>query len=300
MSALYSPWRRWGDIAAEFSRVHKDPPRLQAFTNGVLAETWADQAGETVPADPLMARREIWDDLPAGVKVLTAGVDTQADRLELQVVGWGDDEEAWVVDYKVLVGDPSGPRVWADLDAALAASYRHTSGVWLPIRAVALDTGGLHAKAAYEFCRTRHDRRVWAIKGRGGPGVAPWPRRPSRSKVRTNVYVVGVDGIKDALAARLRLTEPGPGFIHLHRKLDAEYVRQLTAEHAVTRWIKGRPVRAWALRRGCERNEALDTLVYAVAALHGLIALGLRLNEERPGRPQRPPAVVRSRWLQAV
>jgi phage terminase large subunit GpA-like protein len=300
LSALYSPWRRWGDIAAEHARVHKDPARLQAFVNGTLAETWQDQAGEAVPADPLMARRETWDDLPAGVRVLTAGVDTQGDRLELQVVGWGADEEAWVLDYKVLVGDPSGPRVWADLDAALAASYRHASGVRLGVRAVCVDTGGLHAKAAYEFCRTRHDRRVWAIKGRGGPGVPPWPRRPSRSKVRTNVYVVGVDGIKDALAARLRLPEPGPGFVHLHRKLDAEYVRQLTAEHAITRWIKGRPVRAWALRRGHERNEAFDTLVYATAALHGLLALGLRLDEERPGRVPPPPTVVRSRWLEAV
>jgi phage terminase large subunit GpA-like protein len=300
LSALCSPWRSWGDIAVEHARVHKDPARLQAWVNGVLAETWEDVAGEVVPADPLMARRETWDDLPAGVKVLTAGVDLQSDRIELQVVGWGLDEECWALDYKVLVGDPSGPRVWADLDVALAATYRHASGVSLGVRATCVDTGGLHSKAAYDYCRTRHDRRVWAIKGRGGPGVPPWPRRPSRSKVRTNLYMIGVDALKDALAARLRLTEPGPGFVHFHRSLDGEYFRQLTAEHAVTRFVKGRPVRAWALRRGSERNEALDTLVYASAALHGLISLGLRLDEERPGRAKSPPKVIRSRWLEAV
>jgi phage terminase large subunit GpA-like protein len=32
-----------------------------------------------------------------------------------------------------------------------------------------------------------------------------------------------------------------------------------------------------------ERNEALDTFVYAQAALHGLISMGLRLNEKCHG-----------------
>ncbi|CAK0752943.1 hypothetical protein CCP2SC5_1960001 [Azospirillaceae bacterium] len=37
-----------------------------------------------------MARRERWGlSLPVGVAVLTAGVDVQGDRIELQVVGWG-------------------------------------------------------------------------------------------------------------------------------------------------------------------------------------------------------------------
>lgn len=73
----------------------------------------------------------------------------------------------------------------------------------------------------------------------------------------------------------------------------------MTAEHAITRFVKGRPVRSWALRRGCERNEALDTFIYAAAALHGLIAMCMRLNEERPERVVRPPAVIRSRWMAA-
>jgi len=73
--------------------------------------SWEDQAGEAVEADPLMARREHWGLwLPAGVGVLTVGVDLQGDRIELQVVGWGRDEEARVVDYKVIWGDPPRTR----------------------------------------------------------------------------------------------------------------------------------------------------------------------------------------------
>lgn len=95
VSALYSPWETWAEIAAEHGRVRKDPPRLQVWVNTKLGESWEDQAGDTVPADPLMARREDWGAaLPASVAVLTAGVDVQGDRIEVQVLGWGRDEES--------------------------------------------------------------------------------------------------------------------------------------------------------------------------------------------------------------
>ncbi len=167
LSSLYSPWETWAEIAQEHARVAKDPARLQVWVNTKLGESWEDQAGDTVPADPLMARRDDWgSDLAPSVAVLTAGVDVQGDRIEVRIVGWGRDEEAWVIDYRVLWGDPSGPRLWSDLDGVL-------NGTWgdLSVRAVAVDTGGHHTKMAYEFCRTRLARRIWAIKGRGGPGI---------------------------------------------------------------------------------------------------------------------------------
>jgi phage terminase large subunit GpA-like protein len=168
--------------------------------------------------------------------VLTAGVDVQGDRLELHVIGWGRDEEAWSIDYRVIFGDPSGPRVWADLDTALAATFPHA-------RAVAVDTVGQHTKAAYEYCRTRLRRRVWGIKGRGGPGVPLWPRRPSRTKGKAPLFILGVDAAKDALFARLKLAEPGPGTLHFPMERDAEFFRQLTAERVATRFARGRPIR---------------------------------------------------------
>ena len=99
--------------------------------------------------------------------------------------------------------------------------------------------------------------------------------------------------------------QPGPGAIHFPRRLDADYFRQLTAERVVTRFEKGRPIRSWQPKRDGERNEALDTFVYAHAALHGLISMGLRLNEEVEGVASsvsaQPSAVVapviRSAWM---
>lgn len=51
----------------------------------------------------LLARREVFSaEVPDGVAVLTAGIDTQNDRLEIEVVGWGKDEESWSVAFDVI------------------------------------------------------------------------------------------------------------------------------------------------------------------------------------------------------
>jgi len=114
--------------------------------------------------------------------------------------------------------------------------------------------------------------------------------------------------LKDAIYARLKLTEPGPGAIHFPPRLDVDYFRQLTAERDVTRFEKGRSIHSWQPKRDGERNEALDTFVYAHAALHGLISMGMRLNEEAVGKMELrknrlpPPCIgkqslIRSRWM---
>ena len=113
-----------------------------------------------------------------------------------------------------------------------------------------------------------------------------------------------MDVVKDAVYARLRLTEPGPGAIHFLRRLDADYFRQLTAERVVTSFERGHPIRSWQPKRDGERNEALDTFVYAHAALHGLISMGLRLNEEVEGTASVPvklataaAKIIKSTWM---
>ncbi|MBF0188967.1 MAG: phage terminase large subunit family protein, partial [Magnetococcales bacterium] len=232
--------------------------------------------------DGLMGRREtIGPYLPPGVVLLTAGADVQDDRLEVEIVGWGQDEESWSIDYRVLWGDPSSPAVWKDLDAVLTSTFPHSRQVPdMTIRAASIDTGGHHTLKSYAFCRARQGRRVWAIKGKGGMGVPIWPRRPSRSnKGRVPLFLVGVDAAKEALYARLRLSEPGPGFCHFPMERDAEFFKQLTAEKVMTRYHKGRPIREWK-KRDSDRNEALDCRVYAMTALQGLVAMGLRLNRE--------------------
>ncbi|ABK45390.1 phage terminase GpA [Magnetococcus marinus MC-1] len=283
LSSLYSPhgWTSWGDVAVEHGQVYKDPPRLKTWTNTKLGETWEEDA-DRVDGEGLMARREAWGELlPADVAVLTAGVDVQDDRLEIEIVGWGRDEESWSIDYRVLWGDPSSPAVWEDLDNLLRYPRPHSRQLPdMTIRAAAIDTGGHHTLKSYAFCRSRQGRRIWAIKGRGGMGVPIWPRKPStKNKGKVPLFIVGVDACKEAILSRLRIEEPGPGFLHFPMQRDADYFKQLTAESVVTRYHKGRPIREWK-KRDSDRNEALDCRVYAMAALQGLIAMGFRLNRD--------------------
>jgi phage terminase large subunit GpA-like protein len=294
ISSLYSPWLSWAEIAAEHLAVKDDPVRLKVWVNTKLAETWEDVLGEELDAEGLMSRREPYGPLvPASVAVLTCGVDVQDDRLEFEVVGWGRDEESWSVDYRVIWGDPSGPQVWEDLDIFLAGRFEHeTLSGGLPISAACLDTGGHHTLAAYAFCKGKERRRIWAIKGAAGSRPI-WPRRPSKNnKGKVNLFTLGVDAAKEAIYARLKKAEAGPGYMHFSGDRDAEYFEQLTAERVRTRYLKGFPKREW-VKPDNRRNEALDCRVYAYAALHGLMSMGMRLNQKVSALPKIPATVRR-------
>lgn len=316
LSALYSPWTTWAEVAEEHGRVKKDPARLQVWTNTRLGETWEDRSGEGIEGDALLARREPMPDaeVPEGVLVLTCGVDVQPDRLEATVIGWGRDEESWVLEHVPLYGDPNTPALWTMLDEHLARTWRHpTKAVAdLGIRAACIDSGGANTLAVYDYCRTRQTARRWAIKGISRQGLPLWPRKPSRNVKggKTPLYLLNVDAGKDTLAGRLKISEPGPAYIHLRDTLGPEYVGQLTAERVRTKYSKGRPIREWYLPSG--RNEALDCFVYALAALEGLKASGLSLDREAvavrsamprgagpqsENRPTRPPAAIPSSWV---
>ncbi len=268
---LLSPWVKLEEIVTEFLEAKDHPELLKVWTNTVLGETW-EERGETVSAGPLLSRVETYDrdSLPDTVRVATAGVDVQGDRLEVQTVVWGAGEEAWVADYMVLHGDPSQQDTWKRLDEYLLTPLHTETGRSIRTHSVAIDTGGHHAAMVLAFCKSRKARRVWPIKG--APGAKPvWPTRASKTKTNETLFIVGVDTAKDAIYGRLRIPAAAPGYIHFPQAeaVDADYFFQLTAEQAVTRYRDGRPYRVWVCGTG-KRNEALDTFVYAYAALKSL------------------------------
>ena len=317
MSQLVSPWVTWGEVAEKAASAGKDPSRLRVFVNTVLAETWEDRTGKRIEPSAIMDRVEKGDwraMLPRGVVILTASVDVQDNRLEVEIVGWGRDEESWSIDYIQLFGDPSQQEVWQELDEVLKRTYRHTLAVMdLGISAVCLDTQGHNSAMAYTFCRDKSARRVWAIKGHNMQGKPIWPRRPShKNKGRVPLYMVGSSAAKEVIYARLEITGPGPGFMHFPADRSDKYFSQLTAETCKKVRKKGRLTIVWDA--GDRRNEALDLKVYNLAALYGLQALGFDLNAAAATMAQQPervadrpvltsaPAVrkaTRSTWLSA-
>jgi phage terminase large subunit GpA-like protein len=236
--------------------------------------------------------------------VLTAGVDVQKDRLELELVGWGRGEEPWSIEYRVLPGDPTGAALWQELDSYLERRWQHESGLSLPIAACAIDSS-YESQAVYEFCRTRYHRRVFAVKGVGGTQPV-WQRKPTAKNIRgERPWLVGTDTAKETLIGRLRNPTPGtPGYAHFPVDREQNYFEQLLGEVLVTTYSRGQPKREWRPKPGV-RHEALDARVYAYAALRALISMGLSLDNEadriaalRNEQQQAAPAQQQERrWL---
>ena len=274
INGLYSPWTTMSDAVRDFLVAKKAADTLRVFINTFLAETFED-AGETVGDIDFQSREADYSHtLPDDVVVVTAGVDVQDDRLELEIVGWGRDEESWSIDYKTLYGDPSTPHLWNDLDNILKGSFVTESGRQLGIRAACIDSGGHYTQAVYNFVRPREGRRIFAIKGMGGE-QRPLVSRPTKNNIgKIKLFSIGTFPIKELIFSRLRIQSEGAGYCHFPAGRSDEYYQQLAnSEKIVTKYHKGFPRRDFVKTR--TRNEALDCRVYAYAAL---CILSLNIN----------------------
>jgi terminase, large subunit len=290
--AAYSPQREWQDIAREFIQAkakaktgEKGP--LITFINETLGELWEEKF-EKADEHELQRRAEPYRrfTVPIGGLVLVCGIDTQDDRWEAVTWAIGRGEEMWCVDYSVLYGNPADEREWADkLDPYLATLYQHASGQALRIEAAAVDTMGHFTHQAYNYCRTRERRRVFAVRGDPQPtkmvkGKATiqdvnWRGKVLKRGVR--LWYVGTDTAKDLFYGRLQVAQPGPGYVHFSADLPATFYASLTAESRVpVRTARGLDYR-WVNPPG-RRNEAADCTVYALFCTH---ALGLHTRTER-------------------
>lgn len=283
-----SPNTTWAKLVEEWLEVYKDPLRRQTFINTTLGLPFEDKGDGALNELSLVARVENWEgEVPAGVVILTAGADTQDDRIEIEIVGWGRNEERWSIAHLIIEGDPEMPQTWDRVDAAMQRTWYRADGRPFTLMAACIDSGGHHTQQVYEFCRSRLGRRIWAIKGesaRGGARSPVWPnKRPSaRNKASFRPVIIGVNAAKDVIRARLHLKQPdpgeaSPGYMHFPSDRDVNYFAQLLAERSVRRSIRGSIVRVWEVLPG-RRNEALDLAVYSYAALCGLTYRGLSLN----------------------
>lgn len=272
INELYSPWVTWAEMAASFIEAKQLPETYKTWVNTSLGECWQEH-DTCIEAESLYQRRESYGPaIPQKAVLLTAGIDVQDDRIEVETVAWGGREESWSMRYDILRGSPAQEIVWQQLEEVLTRRFTHESGVPLLIRGACIDSGGHHTQAVYRFCQSHP--QVFAIKGSSQMGK-PIVSRPTQSNLgKVNLYAVGTDTAKAMIYSRLAIPAPGPGFCHFPKSdvlgeysADWEYFRQLTSEKQVTRTVKGKVVRRFEKPSGV-RNEALDVRVYATAALY--------------------------------
>lgn len=301
LNALYSPWSNLslGNLADKWLKAQGKPLLLRTFLNTVLAETWAEKY-EAVDSTGLLSRAEAYPMdgaqmlIPKEVTVLVAGVDTQDDRLEFALHGYGAGEECWHLEYTVLPGDPGTKDLWDQLWEVISEPRYSELGEEMFVRATSVDTGGHFTQQAYAFCGPRFryladngDRCfVFAIKGQTGNGDI-WPKRPSRKNIgKIPLFPIRVAPAKEVIYSRLnKVRDPGPGFIHFSDQFNDDYYKQLTAERVLTKWdARGFPSRVWELKVKGNRNEVFDLSVYAYASLCGLESMGFALDRESEKR----------------
>lgn len=289
LNGFASPWQPWSKIIYAFLEAKNDPQKLQVVYNTMFGKLWEDR-GDLEDEDTFMSRREDYGtredgtpvELPDGVLVLTCGVDTQDDRLEYEVVGWGHYGENWGVKKGIIMGDPNDDGPWLRLDDVIDHVYRFANGRGLTISLTFVDSGGHKTQSVYKHCRARLNKRVFAIKGQGGDGV-PYTKPPSKVNIVVNgkvvaqtwLYSIGVDaGKADILKGSLRVIEPGPKYCHFPKNPDAgydlKYFNGLLSEREVMKSERGRTRFVWEKIPGHERNEALDCRNYSQAAFRVL------------------------------
>lgn len=280
---MYSPFRPLSEMAVLWLDALGNLELMKTFANTQLAETFEEPGQQIKEVSWLMDRCEQFDgDLPSEVGIITAGIDTQNNRLEAEIVGWGIGEESWSMLYKIIPGDPAQPETWAELDKLIQTPFYRADGGVSYIAAACIDMGGGHTQHVANYCRHRINRRIWPIRGVGGDGTARpvWPNNPSRGgKYDTPFYNIGVDTAKNVVFGRLlQEHEDTPGYCHFPFGREEDYFKQFTAERRVQKWKGARKILVWENPKKA-RNEAFDNRVYAYAALEGLKTLGWDLDK---------------------
>ncbi len=274
INQLASPWSDWRTIAGEFLIAKREgPEKLKTFINTVLGEPWEEKRKQMNHKQLQQRQYDYGADVPAGVKILTAAIDTQSDRLEVEVIGWGAGKENWRIEYHRIYGNLATDQPWNDLREYLQRHWQDARGWKFPIAAAFIDSGGHFTKEVYDFAAPLEHRKIYAIKGMGqntksGETIPLIYRQTTTDLSSAKLFILGVDEGKAKVVAGLKITEPGPLYSHFPKQekgYTEEYFLSLTAEIQKRKRVDGVERKIWIKIRN--RNEAFDLAVYNRAVI---------------------------------
>lgn len=298
LPGIISTFLSWSEMATGFVAAQGDVNKLKTWTNLVKGEEF-ELKGDTPDYEALKAlREEFWGrgQMPAGVIVVTLGVDVQGDGLYLELVGWGPNQESWQLDARFIPGAThvAGEGAWKDLDEYSKRGVTFPGGKVFPIDQECVDAG-YNTEAAQAYCARRPNRLAtygragWGlpILGRGAPirYEAQGKRAGAASKRgEDKAHIVGVNNAKlnwyGFLRASLTAIEEAAkqggdivkpvGFVHLGRDVPDDWYEQATAETIVIKMVGSFPDRRWQPMPG-RQNHYLDCRVYNMAAASKLM-----------------------------
>ena len=245
-----------------------------------------------------MKRREQYGAaLPDGVLLLTAAVDTQDNRLEYEVCGWGFGEACWGIVKGMILSKPDEADTWQALDDILGRIYTFGNGIGIKIARTFIDSGGHYTEFVYRYCEKNLGSGRFPIKGYANrPGIPLVYKLGKDVACKVPLVILGVDDGKQQVFNRLGVEEIGDKYFHFgrdgdedlpYRGYDEVYFKGLLSEEK--RLVKRNGVlkNVWIPKSGV-RNEPLDLRVYNLAAMQSMKPDWGLLYEQLHG--QKPPS----------
>lgn len=315
VNGFTSPWMTWTRIMREWLEAKGDPEREKVIMNTVFGESYK-QKGAFEDEQIFLRRRESYGaELPDGVLLLTAAIDTQDNRLEYEVVGWGKEEECWGIRKGIVLGAPNQARTWKEIDNILDKTYHFADGKGLKVVRTFIDSGGHYTSDVYNYCQKNFHKQRFAIKGRGGPGIPLIYKIAKANNAKAPLILLGVDDGKQQIMDRLSIDSPGPLYFHFpqdegikelsNRGYDDLYFKGIISEHKKVYKRNGVLREVWETTKNV-RNEPLDLRNYNLACMKSLkpdwVKLEMLVNgmSETEGKravakPQKKKAVYRAK-----
>jgi len=283
ISGLYSPpgMMSWEDMRLEFDEAQLDESKekMKAFVTLSLGKPYRDVTTKPRLQRVVGLRGDYRQKaVPAGVLYLVAAIDVQTGtkdpRLEMEVLGIGDQWRTWSADYRVVRGEVTDPTggAWAALYQGVVNehwfNYRRKDGMVFEPKMIFIDTGdGNISEIVYSFISGYGWKNTFAIKGFGTVRTTTNKMiryRPHSSgsfiEINTNHYKKIIYGNLSRSYTRFDATADiqDIGFCHFPAEYPESYFEMLTAEDA-------RSDGTFFCPHG-RRNEALDCRVYALCA----------------------------------
>lgn len=315
VNGFTSPWMTWTRIMREWLEAKGDPEREKVIMNTVFGESYK-QKGAFEDEQIFLRRRESYGaELPNGVLLLTAAIDTQDNRLEYEVVGWGKEEECWGIRKGIVLGAPNQARTWKEIDNILDKTYHFADGKGLKVVRTFIDSGGHYTSDVYNYCQKNFYKQRFAIKGRGGPGIPLIYKIAKANNAKAPLILLGVDDGKQQIMDRLSIDSPGPLYFHFpqdegikelsDRGYDDLYFKGIISEHKKVYKRNGVLREVWETTKNV-RNEPLDLRNYNLACMKSLkpdwVKLEMLVNgmsetevKRAVAKPQKKKAVYRAK-----
>lgn len=295
VNGFTSPWMTWSRIMREWLEAKGDPEREKVIMNTVFGESYK-QKGAFEDEQIFLRRRESYGaELPNGVLLLTAAIDTQDNRLEYEVVGWGKEEECWGIRKGIVLGAPNQARTWKEIDNILDKTYHFADGKGLKVVRTFIDSGGHYTSDVYNYCQKNFHKQRFAIKGRGGPGIPLIYKIAKANNAKAPLILLGVDDGKQQIMDRLSIDSPGPLYFHFpqdegikelsDRGYDDLYFKGIISEHKKVYKRNGVLREVWETTKNV-RNEPLDLRNYNLACMKSLQPDWVKLEMLVNGMPE--------------